>query len=78
MLNKHYITKLPKFELSYDTILHKKVFSDIFMLIPKGNKVLAWFTYENENNIYCFNVSCIKQFFSKQFKKRCNYGKNND
>jgi hypothetical protein len=51
MLNKHYIARLPKIELSYETILHKKVFSDIFMLIPKGNKVLAWFTYENETNI---------------------------
>ena len=55
MLNKHYIARLPKIELSYETILHKKVFSDIFMLIPKGNKVLAWFTYENETNILEIN-----------------------
>ena len=50
MLNKHFIEKLPKFELSYDTILHKKVYCDFYMLIPKGNKVLAFFTYENEQN----------------------------
>ena len=50
MLNKNFIEKLPKFELSYDTILHKKVYCDFYMLIPKGNKVLAFFTYENEQN----------------------------
>jgi len=72
MLNKHYIAKLPKFELSYDTILHKKVFSDIFMLIPKGNKVLAWFTYENENNIcILFHLNKFNNFTSIEVIDAC-------
>ena len=40
----YYIKRLPEFELSYDNILHKKVFSDLYALIPVGN-VVAWFTY---------------------------------
>lgn len=72
MLNKHYIAKLPKFELSYDTILHKKVFSDIFMLIPKGNKVLAWFTYENENNIcILFHLNKFNNFTNIEVIDAC-------
>lgn len=47
----YYINRLPEFELSYDNILHKKVFSDLYALIPVGNKVIAWFTYELNKNV---------------------------
>lgn len=44
------IKRLPKIELSYDNILHKKVYGNLFLLIPKGCKTLLWFTYiENKN-----------------------------
>jgi hypothetical protein len=52
MRDKHYyINRLPELKLSYDNILHKKVYADLFALIPIGIKVLAWFTYDNNNNI---------------------------
>ena len=47
----YYINRLPEIKLSYDTILHKKVYADLFALIPVGIKVLAWFTYDNNSNI---------------------------
>jgi len=47
----YYINRLPEIKLSYDNILHKKVYADLFALIPVGIKVLAWFTYDNNNNI---------------------------
>lgn len=47
----YYINRLPEIKLSYDTILHKKVYADQFALIPVGIKVLAWFTYDNNSNI---------------------------
>lgn len=47
----YYINRLPELKLSYDNILHKKVYADLFALIPIGIKVLAWFTYDNNNNI---------------------------
>ncbi len=44
------IKRMSKIELSYDKVLHKKVYGNLFMLIPKGSKVLLWFTYiENKN-----------------------------
>tara|TARA_B100000902_G_scaffold354010_1_gene365853 strand:- start:838 stop:1785 length:948 start_codon:yes stop_codon:yes gene_type:complete len=47
---KNLIKRLPKIELSYDKILHKKVYGNLFLLIPKGSKTLLWFTYiENKN-----------------------------
>ena len=47
----YYINRLPEFKLSYDNILHKKVFANKYMLIPAGSKVLVWFTYDNDENI---------------------------
>lgn len=52
MLDKEYfIKRLPPLELFYDTILHRKVRADTYSLIPTGNKVLAWFTYYQNNNV---------------------------
>ena len=45
---------MPQIELSYDKILHKKVYANIYSLIPYGQKVLAWFTYHKGNNICLF------------------------
>jgi hypothetical protein len=44
----------PKFELSYETMIHNKVHdSDIIYAIPDGPKFLAWFTVYNDENV-CF------------------------
>ena len=53
------IQRLPKFELSYDTILHKKVSADFYIIIPKGKKVLIWFTYFKNTN-RCFMLELDK------------------
>jgi hypothetical protein len=45
------LKRLPSFELSYETILHKKVCGDVFMLIPKGKKAILWITYWKGQNI---------------------------
>lgn len=38
------VNELPKIELSYETLIHKKVYdADFFMAIPTGTKSLAWF-----------------------------------
>jgi len=47
---KYFINKFPKLELSDDTILHRKIHTDLYMLIPQGIKVFIWFTfYKNQN-----------------------------
>ena len=41
------LKRFPRFELSYEERIHKKVHSseDIFAIIPYGSKFFAWFTY---------------------------------
>ena len=48
------LSEFPKFELSYETMSHKKVFNhDVILAIPDGKKCLVWFTsYKSEN--VCF------------------------
>ena len=39
------LSEFPKFELSYETMSHKKVFNhDVILAIPEGKKCLVWFT----------------------------------
>ena len=47
--------RLPDFELSYETISHKKVSNDynITLAIPYGKKAFLWFTYYKAKNV-CF------------------------
>lgn len=49
------LNRLPEIKLSYDNILHRKVYADIFFIIPKGKKVLLWFTYWKGQNV-CFTL----------------------
>jgi hypothetical protein len=55
MVNNEYIlNKFPEINLSYDKILHRKVYSDLYFLIPKGKKGFLWFTYKDKHNICYF------------------------
>lgn len=47
------LAHMPSFELSYETISHKKVSTDydITMAIPYGKKVILWFTYYKDRNV---------------------------
>ena len=48
------VDKLPDIELSYDRIIHKKVYNNAYMnymIIPKGKKALVWFTTFKDKNI---------------------------
>jgi hypothetical protein len=51
-INKHFLLKrFPKLELSYEKVLHSKVYADVYFLIPKGKKVMLWFTYYDNKNV---------------------------
>ena len=46
----------PNIKLSYENIIHKKVYSDYYVAIPEGEKCFAWFSkYKNKN--VCFILS---------------------
>jgi hypothetical protein len=47
------LSRFPQFELSYETISHKKVSEpyDIALAIPMGKKYYTWFTGEGKRNV---------------------------
>ena len=47
------LKRLPDLKLPYDNI-HKKVFSDLYVLIPKGKKHIVWFTYFQDKRVCVF------------------------
>ena len=48
------LSEFPKFELSYETMMHNKVYdADVMCAIPEGNKCFAWFTVFKDENV-CF------------------------
>jgi hypothetical protein len=63
--------RLPALELSYEPKMHKKVYSPLYYIIPKGPKALLWYTYWGEENVCLLimlnergNYSDIKVFRS--------------
>ena len=62
--NEQLLKRFPKIELSYDKVLHNKVYNDdncnAYMLIPKGMKVYVWFTYLEDKNV-CLVLSYDKE-----------------
>ena len=47
------LRRLPELKLSYEN-LHKKVSSDMYVLIPKGKKHIVWFTYFEDKKVCVF------------------------
>ena len=48
------LSEFPQFELSYETMSHKKVYdADIILAIPDGTKFFTWFTTYNDENVCC-------------------------
>tara|TARA_Y100000389_G_C17463214_1_gene523359 strand:- start:772 stop:1743 length:972 start_codon:yes stop_codon:yes gene_type:complete len=45
------IQKFPEVELSYDNLLHRKVYANVYMVIPKGPKAFLWITYVEDKNV---------------------------
>ena len=55
------LKKFPKFELSYEKKLHKKVQADIYITIPKGKKFFAWFTNYKKYKV-CFFLEIDRRY----------------
>jgi hypothetical protein len=52
-ITKTVLSRFPQFELSYETISHKKVSEpyDIALAIPMGKKYYIWFSFEGKRNV---------------------------
>lgn len=60
--NHHYqsqlLKRLPDLKLPYDNI-HKKVYSDLYVIIPQGKKHIVWFTYFQDKRVCIFIEICL-------------------
>lgn len=56
------LKRFPDFELSYETISHKKVSEqyNLCISIPSGKKLLAWFTFDCDKDV-CFFIDLNKE-----------------
>ena len=48
----------PEIKFSYEKSTHKKVLSDLYVIIPKGRKYFVWFTHHDRKNICLFLEIC--------------------
>lgn len=57
------LTDFPNIELSYETVVHKKVYGvDIMFAIPEGQKAFIWFTkYKKENTCFLLEIGDSKK-----------------
>lgn len=63
------LSKLPKFELSYENIIHKKIHNaNVILAIPEGIKCFAWFTTYNNENV-CFILELTEKNTVVNIKK---------
>jgi hypothetical protein len=53
------LERLPKLELSYETISHNKVYDkyNICLAVPTGKKIFLWFTFYKEYDV-CYLLEC--------------------
>jgi hypothetical protein len=63
------LKRFPKIELSYEKILHSKVYADTYFVIPKGKKVMIWFTYYNNQNV-CLILELDKQNYVSNIRPK--------
>ena len=62
------LSDFPKFELSYETMTHKKVFDyNVILAIPQGQPCFAWFTSYKEDNV-CFILELDTDFTNSNNK----------
>ena len=66
---KDILLDFPNIKLSYENIIHKKVYSDYYIAIPEGEKCFAWFTtYQNKN--VCFILYLSLKKIEKNFETK--------
>jgi len=66
------LSELPNIKLSYENIIHKKVYSDFVLAIPEGKKCFAWFTNSVNGNVcYILELSENKTIFDIKIVNCC-------
>ncbi len=66
------LTDFPNIKLSYENIIHKKVYSDFVLAIPNGQKCFAWFAVlKNENVCYILELRENKEIIDIKIVNCC-------
>ena len=66
------LSELPNIKLSYENIIHKKVYSNFVLAIPEGKKCFAWFTNTKNGNIcYILELKENKQVYDIRIVNCC-------
>ena len=67
------LNNFPNVELSYETMVHKKVYSSDFVLaIPEGRKYFAWFTtFKTQNVCLLLEITENKQICRIEIVNTC-------
>lgn len=66
------LSEMPNVKLSYENIIHKKVYSDFVLAIPEGKKCFAWFTNGKHGNVcYILELGENKQIFDIRIVNCC-------
>ena len=66
------LSELPNIKLSYENIIHKKVYSDFVLAIPEGKKCFAWFTNSKNGNVcYILELNENKQVYDIKIVNCC-------
>ena len=66
------LSELPNIKLSYENIIHKKVYSNFVLAIPEGKKCFAWFTNSKNGNIcYILELKENKQVYDIKIVNCC-------
>jgi hypothetical protein len=58
-MDMNILQRFPFIKLSYDKIIHTKVYTELYSIIPKGNKYYLWITYKDDKNV-CLLLSISK------------------
>lgn len=66
------LSELPNIKLSYENIIHKKVYSNFVLAIPEGKKCFAWFTNSKNGNVcYILELKENKQVYDIKIVNCC-------
>jgi hypothetical protein len=67
---KGVLNRLPNLKLSYEYHDHKKVPHDMYYIIPKGKKFIAWFTYIRDEKVCIFLEMNKTKYITTKFVKK--------
>ena len=73
---KNLLKLFPKIELSYQKRAYKKIQSDLYLSIPKGNKYFAWFTtFNGKDTCFFLQISNSRKSIVDIFIYTCCFNK---